>query len=68
LEILVTDVLIDEHSATGTAAPVNLPPKPRIPKLLQSASYAVSRQWLVGRLRRKHGDVFSWTCRCSAGP
>jgi cytochrome P450 len=58
LEILVTDVLIDDHSATGKTAPVNLPPKPRIPKLLQSVGYAVSRKWIITRLRRKHGDVF----------
>jgi cytochrome P450 family 138 len=58
LEIPVTDVLIDEHSATGKAAPVNLPPKSRIPKLLQSAGYAVSRKRIITRLRRKHGDVF----------
>ena len=55
----MTDVLIDEHSATGNAAPVNLPPtsahsetasKRRLRRVADRASST--------RLRRKHGDVF----------
>ncbi|ORW30210.1 cytochrome P450 [Mycobacterium paraense] len=43
-----------------TAPPaVRLPPATRMPKLLQGIFFAVSRRWLIQRLARRHGNVFT---------
>ncbi|ORW47198.1 cytochrome P450 [Mycobacterium paraense] len=43
-----------------TAPPaVRLPPATRMPKLLQGIFFAVSRRWMIQRLARRHGSVFT---------
>lgn len=43
-----------------TAPPaVRLPPATRMPKLLQGIFFAVSRRWMIQRLARRHGNVFT---------
>jgi cytochrome P450 len=38
---------------------VNLPPRPRLPKLVQAVGFSVSRRRTVDYIARKHGDVFT---------
>ncbi|ORV81544.1 cytochrome P450 [Mycobacterium interjectum] len=43
-----------------TAPPaVRLPPATRMPKLLQGIFFAVSRRWMIQRLARRFGNVFT---------
>lgn len=43
-----------------TAPPaVRLPPATRMPKLLQGIFFAISRRWMIQRLARRHGNVFT---------
>ncbi len=58
----MTDATITS-AQLGQATPsaVNLPPGPRLPKLIQGIAYAVSRTWTVERLVRRYGDVFTMT-------
>jgi cytochrome P450 family 138 len=46
-------------TATATAPPaINLPPAPRVPRVVQGAAFLISRRWLVQQMARRHGDVF----------
>ncbi len=43
-----------------TAPPaVRLPPATRMPKVLQGLLFAISRRWMIQRLARRHGNVFT---------
>jgi cytochrome P450 len=44
---------------TAPAAAVKLPPTARIPKILQGFGFAMSRRWMIQRLARRYGDVFT---------
>lgn len=55
----MSQTTIDEASTADLTRAVNLPPRPRLPKVLQSVAYAVSRKWTVTRLSRKYGEVFA---------
>jgi cytochrome P450 family 138 len=44
---------------TAPAAAVKLPPAARIPKLFQGFGFAMSRRWMIQRLARRYGDVFT---------
>ena len=37
----------------------NLPPRPRLPKLMQAVGFAASRTVMFRQLSRRHGDVFT---------
>jgi cytochrome P450 family 138 len=51
---------ITAMSDVVTAPPaVRLPPAARMPKLLQGIFFAVSRRWMIQRLARRHGNVFT---------
>lgn len=51
---------ITAMSDVVTAPPaVRLPPATRMPKLLQGIFFAVSRRWMIQRLARRHGNVFT---------
>jgi cytochrome P450 family 138 len=54
---------ITAMSEVVTAAPappaVKLPPAARIPKVLQGLGFALSRRWMMQRLTRRFGDVFT---------
>lgn len=49
------------EAVTAPVAPstVNLPPAARLPKLVQGVGFAVSRRWMIQRLARRYGDVFT---------
>ncbi|ART67506.1 cytochrome P450 [Mycobacterium dioxanotrophicus] len=36
-----------------------IPPGPRIPVVLQGAGYALARRWMVKRISRRYGDIFT---------
>ncbi|MEE6167289.1 MULTISPECIES: cytochrome P450 [unclassified Mycolicibacterium] len=36
-----------------------IPPGPRIPLVLQGAGYAFARRWMVKRISRRYGDIFT---------
>src|SRR6201996_2484181 len=44
---------------TAPAPAVKLPPAARIPKLFQGFGFAMSRRWMIQRLARRYGDVFT---------
>ena len=47
-------------SEVVTAPPaVRLPPATRMPKALQGIIFAVSRRWMIQRLTRRYGNVFT---------
>lgn len=47
-------------SEVVTAPPsVKLPPVARMPKVLQGLLFAVSRRWMIQRLARRYGNVFT---------
>ena len=56
----MTEATIAEATETSAAA-VNLPPGPRLPKFIQGLAYAVSRTWTAEQMVRRYGDVFSMT-------
>jgi cytochrome P450 len=38
---------------------LRIPPGPRIPLVLQGAGYALARRWMVKRISRRYGDIFT---------
>ena len=38
---------------------VRLPPATRLPKMVQGLAFAMSRRWIIPRLVRRHGNVFT---------
>jgi cytochrome P450 len=36
-----------------------IPPGPRLPVVLQGAGYALARRWMVKRISRRYGDIFT---------
>jgi cytochrome P450 len=38
---------------------LRIPPGPRIPVVLQAAGYALARRWMVKRISRRYGDIFT---------
>jgi cytochrome P450 len=42
-----------------TPLAIRLPPTARMPKVLQGLLFAVSRRWLIQRLARRYGNVFT---------
>lgn len=44
---------------TAPPAVVNLPPTAKIPKIFQGIGFAMSRRWMIQRLSRRYGSVFS---------
>ncbi|WP_018603192.1 cytochrome P450 [Mycobacterium sp. 155] len=40
-------------------AGMRIPPGPRIPVLFQGAGYAFARRWMVKRISRRYGDIFT---------
>jgi cytochrome P450 family 138 len=51
---------ITAMSEVVTAPPaVRLPPATRMPKVLQGLFFAVSRRWMIQRLARRYGNVFT---------
>jgi cytochrome P450 len=55
----VSQTTIDEASTAALTRAVNLPPRPRLPKLAQAVGFSVSRRRTVDYIARKHGDVFT---------
>jgi cytochrome P450 family 138 len=55
----VSQTTIDEASAASLVRAVNLPPRPRLPKLVQAVGFSVSRRRTVDYIARRHGDVFT---------
>ena len=49
------------EAAEAVLAPpaVRLPPATRLPKLVQGLAFAMSRRWIIPRLMRRHGNVFT---------
>ncbi|BBZ42601.1 cytochrome P450 [Mycobacterium conspicuum] len=45
--------------APPAAPAVNLPPATRLPKAVQGLAFAMSRRWIIPRLARRYGNVFS---------
>jgi cytochrome P450 family 138 len=44
---------------TPPLRPINLPPRPPIPKPLLGVAFSVSRRWTVAQIARRHGSVFT---------
>ena len=39
--------------------PINLPPRPPIPKALLGVSFSISRRWTVAKIARRYGSAFT---------
>jgi cytochrome P450 family 138 len=44
---------------TAPPAAVKLPPAAKIPKVFQGLGFAISRRWMIERLTRRYGNVFT---------
>ena len=55
----MSQTTIDEASAAALTRAVKLPPRPRLPKLVQAVGFSVSRRRTVDYIARRHGDVFT---------
>jgi cytochrome P450 len=44
---------------TAPPAAVKLPPAAKIPKVFQGLGFAISRRWMIERLARRYGSVFT---------
>jgi cytochrome P450 len=44
---------------TAPPAAVKLPPAAKIPKVFQGLGFAISRRWMIQRLTRRYGSVFT---------
>jgi cytochrome P450 family 138 len=49
----------DVVTAPSASPAVRLPPETRLPKLFQGLGFATSRRWLIRRLARRYGSVFT---------
>jgi cytochrome P450 len=51
---------MSEAAIAPPASPaVRLPPATRLPKVFQGMAFALSRRWIIPRLARRHGNVFT---------
>jgi cytochrome P450 len=55
----VSQTTIDEASTADLVRAVNLPPRPRLPKLVQAVGFSLSRRRTVDSIARRHGEVFT---------
>jgi cytochrome P450 len=55
----VSQTTIDARSTAGLARAVNLPPRPRLPKLAQAIAFSLSRRRTVDWIASRHGEVFT---------
>ena len=46
-------------TAPPASSVVRLPPAARLPKALQGLGFAISRRWMIQRLARRYGNVFT---------
>ncbi len=46
-------------TAPSASSVVRLPPAARLPKALQGLGFAISRRWMIQRLARRYGNVFT---------
>jgi cytochrome P450 family 138 len=56
---MLGDAIVMSHQVAAPPAAVNLPPAVRIPKMLQGLGFSMSRRWMIQRLARRHGNVFT---------
>ncbi len=56
---MLGEAIVMSQQVAAQAATVKLPPTARIPKVLQGIGFAMSRRWMIQRLARRHGDVFT---------
>ncbi|MDT5130212.1 MAG: cytochrome family [Mycobacterium sp.] len=55
----MSQTTIDEASTADLVRAVNLPPRPRLPKLVQAVGFSLSRRRTVDSIARRHGEVFT---------
>jgi cytochrome P450 len=58
-EQLLGEAIVMSHQVAAPPTAVNLPPAVRIPKVLQGLGFSMSRRWMIQRLARRHGNVFT---------
>ncbi|MET0451503.1 MAG: cytochrome P450 [Mycobacterium sp.] len=46
-------------AAIPTSSPINLPPKPRLPRFVQAIAFATARRSMVEKLTRRIGEAFT---------
>jgi cytochrome P450 len=59
LESLVSHATTDEAAAPVRNGGVNLPPRPRLPKLVQAVAFSLSRRRTVDWIASRYGEVFT---------
>ena len=57
----MSEATIAETPPTKPSRPVNVPPRPRLPKPLVALGFSVSRRRVVERLAHRYGEIFTLT-------